>query len=332
MSREATVASAPAKVNLVLLAGAEDAEGYHPLSTVFEAVSLREYVSLEPAEETTVRTIGYRPGAAGEEPLFDALLTRRLRELDGREHLALKALRAVAPRGSGARVTVHKTVPVAGGMAGGSADAAAALVAANRFFGLALTDAELLEVGAKLGADVPACISGGISLGLGRGDRMRRLEPGTRLPTSASQWWVAVEAKEGLSTPRVFQEFDRLALHGAESRGDSVPGESLDQDLIAALTRRPLDGAVLVNELEPAAFSLRPELGVTAKALRRAGASAALLSGSGPTMLGLTSGPQEAQNLSHLVTQLPWVRRATAIWGPAVGAELETALPGWTHR
>ena len=209
--REVT-ASAPGKVNLVLRAGAPTADGYHPLATVFEALDLRETVTVRTTRTpgTTVETVAHLPGGG-----IDRATTELMRAVPARSHLAVRAARAMqrlaaaglwASTAAGLAIRVDKRVPVAGGMAGGSADAAATLVACNELWGLGLGPDRLERIGRALGADVPACLTGGIALGTGRGDRMAPLEcPGTR------HHWVIALAHEGLSTAEVFAEFDRAA-------------------------------------------------------------------------------------------------------------------------
>ncbi len=326
------IASAPGKVNLALFVGALDSSGYHPLTTVFEGISLREYVVLEETVSpgVAVETLLYRVGPELASPLFDDEGTVGFAQMDTSRHLALRAAKLFRYHGAGLKITVHKTLPVAGGMAGGSADAAAALVAGNRLSGANLTAARLEELARTLGADVPACLTGGVSLGLGRGDHMERLCTGSRTPTSQSRWWVAVFSTTGLSTPEVFERFDHASgQKPAGSLYSVVAGESLDPRLREILSA-PGDGvkAALVNDLQAPAFELRPDLAATAQVLEEAGVTW-MMSGSGPTLVALADDRQSAEQLAVELEGLPGVSGTAVMWGPGEGARLERSLPAW---
>ena len=168
-------ASAPGKVNLTLRVGAPTPDGYHPLVTVFEALSLRETVTVRTSKTPGVRveTVAYLSDGS-----VDEATTRAMADVDPATHLAVRAARVLqrlaaagpwASTAAGLSIRVDKRVPVAGGMAGGSADAAAALVACNELWELGLGSEQLQAIGRSLGADVPACLVGGIALGTGRG-------------------------------------------------------------------------------------------------------------------------------------------------------------------
>ena len=322
------IASAPGKINLALLVAPPDHSGYHPLSSVFEAISLREWVTvrrLGEGEGHRVSTWVYRVPQCEGEPRFDAAATAKFARFDGPDHLALKAARALAPSGVGVQVDVHKTLPVAGGMAGGSADAAAALIAVNDLLDLRLGEAQLEEVGRGLGADVPACLVGGLSLGVGRGDHMSALSPGSDIPGKTSQWWVAAFATEGLSTPKVFGEFDRLGAPGGS--GAEIP--AIAPWRLEALRDPSTVKEALRNDLTGAATSLRPELSEIGEACVRAGAKTWLLSGSGPTVLALVENQLSGCQVAKHVATHPQVASTTVMWGPALGAQVEDALPRW---
>lgn len=369
------IASAPGKINLALLVGAPTPDGYHPLSSIFEAVSLREYVVVEDvtgavsagagpgpgsgaesgagvgcagADQTpriTVKTSMYRQAPSssdrdnrdpfGGSLLFDEGATAVSSNFDGPGHLAVRAANLLAREGQSLQITVHKALPVAGGMAGGSADAAATLVAMNELNKLGKTTAELAVLGASLGADVPACVVGGLALGIGRGDRMEPLAPGTQAPTAHSRWWVAAFATQGLSTPQVFKAFDEKLGAGsavtlAGIAGDSVPGSSIDAALLRGLRLPGSEvGDWLVNELEPTVFELRPELVEVGAAMKDLGAQAWMLSGSGPTIVGLAATQEQARVIAEGVASLPQVRDTAVVWGPGVSARVERSLPPW---
>lgn len=321
--REVT-ASAPGKVNLVLRAGAPTADGYHPLATVFEALDLRETVTVRTTRTpgTTVETVAHLPGGG-----IDRATTELMRAVPARSHLAVRAARAMqrlaaagpwASTAAGLAIRVDKTVPVAGGMAGGSADAAATLVACNELWGLGLGPDRLERIGRALGADVPACLTGGIALGTGRGDHMAPLEcPGTR------HHWVIALAHEGLSTADVFAEFDRAAQGAPAPAAQGAPAAPTDEELADLTGPARLAGPRLVNDLTAAALSLRPELGGTLNAARAAGALAAIVSGSGPTVAALASSPDHADEIAERLAAAPAVARVLTATGPAPGARVD---------
>lgn len=347
------IASAPGKVNLGLWVGPIESSGYHPLTTVFESVAMREYVEAEAGddvgsdERVCVQTLVYRLAPSAREPRFDRDLTREFASLDGPANLAARAAQALRPAGVSLRLTIHKTLPVAGGMAGGSADAAAALTAVNHLLELRLTDEDLAERGRHLGADVPACLLGGVSLGLGRGDRMRMIASGTARPTSQSRWWTLVFAEKGLSTPRVFAEFDRLSMAvsgtteatapNASSGSTSPmppaltnPGETIGSRELLGLSRKGTGIAgALHNALAPAAFSLRPELEEIGSRCLAAGATKWMLSGSGPTVAALCETRDQARRVSEELVGAPAVRGTAVTWGPARGVRTHHRLPSW---
>lgn len=321
--REVT-ASAPGKVNLVLRAGAPTADGYHPLATVFEALDLRETVTVRTTRTpgTTVETVAHLPGGG-----IDRATTELMRAVPARSHLAVRAARAMqrlaaagpwASTAAGLAIRVDKRVPVAGGMAGGSADAAATLVACNELWGLGLGPDRLERIGRALGADVPACLTGGIALGTGRGDHMAPLEcPGTR------HHWVIALAHEGLSTAEVFAEFDRAAQGAPAPAAQGAPAAPTDEELADLTGPARLAGPRLVNDLTAAALSLRPELGGTLNAARAAGALAAIVSGSGPTVAALASSPDHADEIAERLAAAPAVARVLTATGPAPGARVD---------
>ncbi len=198
-------ASAPGKVNLTLRVGAPTPDGYHPLVTVFEALNLRETVTVRTSKTPGVRveTIAYLPDGS-----IDEATTRAMADVDPQTHLAVRAARVLqrlaaagpwASTAAGLSIRVDKRVPVAGGMAGGSADAAAALVACNELWELGLAAEQLEAIGRSLGADVPACLAGGIALGTGRGDHMSILREGDE---EGRHHWVMLLSREGYPRPR----------------------------------------------------------------------------------------------------------------------------------
>ena len=318
-------ASAPGKVNLTLRVGAPTPDGYHPLVTVFEALNLRETVTVRTSKTPGVRveTIAYLPDGS-----VDEATTRAMMDVDPATHLAVRAARVLqrlaaagpwASTAAGLSIRVDKRVPVAGGMAGGSADAAAALVACNELWDLGLGDEQLHAIGRSLGADVPACLAGGIALGTGRGDHMSVLREGDEAGAEYQHHWVMLLAHEGLSTPSVFREFDRVDAAGAPALADPTPEE------ITALCGGPEElRHCLVNDLQAPALRLRPELAETIGAARDAGALAVTLSGSGPTVAALARDAEHARTLAATLSETPTVARAIPTHGPACGARIES--------
>ena len=318
-------ASAPGKVNLTLRVGAPTPDGYHPLVTVFEALNLRETVTVRTSKTPGVRveTIAYLPDGS-----VDEATTRAMADLDPATHLAVRAARVLqrlaaagpwASTAAGLSIRVDKRVPVAGGMAGGSADAAAALVACNELWDLGLGDEQLHAIGRSLGADVPACLAGGIALGTGRGDHMSVLREGDEAGAEYQHHWVMLLAHEGLSTPSVFREFDRVDAAGAPALADPTPEE------ITALCAGPESlRHCLVNDLQAPALRLRPELAETIAAATDAGALAVTLSGSGPTVAALARDAEHARALAATLSDAPTVARAIPTHGPARGARIES--------
>ncbi len=330
--REVT-ASAPGKVNLLLRCGAPTDDGYHPLVTIFECLDVREYVTVRTSRSPGVRvtTTVYRPDGS-----IDEALGAELDALPGDSHLAVRAAKALQPlaamgpwasTSAGLNITVEKHIPVAGGMAGGSADAAAALVACNELWQIGLNIDQLEAIARTLGADVPACLRGGITLGTGRGDHLRSLpEP------AEPHHWVMINSTEGLSTPEVFGALD--ALGGPLGKDGTHAWGELDepQDTECALySGGPRElAAVLDNDLYCAARTIRPELERVLDAARQAGALAAILSGSGPTCAALAEDEAHAHALADTLTSHPLraegvIKDLCVVSGPAPGARIEAA-------
>lgn len=332
------IASAPGKVNLTLRAGAPAPGGRHPLVTVFEALDVRETVRARTSRSPgiRVRTTAHRADGS-----VDVETSAALDALSARDHLAVRAARllqglaAQGPWGStaaGLTLDIDKRVPVAGGMAGGSADAAAALVACNELWGLGLSGAQLLTLGARLGADVPACLLGGVSLGRGFGDRLEPLLPGIDEGgvdadrADPGEWphhWVMAMSWEGLATPDVFHALD---AQGGPGNGGTWPALVDPTPVeLSALTgpARGLAG-VLANDLEAPARRLRPELAHTLASARAAGALGVVLSGSGPTVAALCTDADHARHVAEALRGAPTVAGVLLTRGPARGARIES--------
>ncbi|RZU15225.1 4-(cytidine 5'-diphospho)-2-C-methyl-D-erythritol kinase [Streptomyces sp. BK239] len=287
----------PAKVNVQLAVGAARADGFHELANVFLAVGLYDEVTVTPADELRITCAG--PDAA-QVPL-------------DRTNLAARAALALAERyGRDADVHLHiaKDIPVAGGMAGGSADGAGALLACDALWGTGASRDELLDICAELGSDVPFSLIGGAALGTGRGEKLTPLEVG------GTFHWVFAMAERGLSTPAVFREFDRLA------EGRDIPEPEASPDVLAALAKGDPDAlaAAVTNDLQPAALSLFPELADTLAAGRAAGALAALVSGSGPTTAFLARDPGSAAAVAEALRTSGACRSVRVATSPAAGA------------
>lgn len=294
----------PAKVNAQLAVGGLRPDGFHDLANVFLAVELYDEVTVTPADSLRITASG--PDAA-QIPL-DA------------SNLAAKAALALAARhGVSADVHIHiaKDIPVAGGMAGGSADAAGALLACDVLWGLDSPRDQLLDICAELGSDVPFSLVGGAALGRGRGELL------TPLDVRGPFHWVFAVADGGLSTPAVYRACDRLRK--ASGRGAGV-GDVPDPEPSPALLAALRDGdcralaAVLSNDLQPAAVSLRPALTATLDAGTAAGALAALVSGSGPTCAFLAASVEDARKIAAELEASGTCRTARVASGPADGA------------
>ncbi|MFJ8049400.1 4-(cytidine 5'-diphospho)-2-C-methyl-D-erythritol kinase [Streptomyces luteogriseus] len=292
----------PAKVNVQLAVGAARPDGFHDLANVFLAVGLYDEITVTPADGLRVTCDG---PDADQVPL-------------DRTNLAARAAEALAARyGRSPDVHVHiaKDIPVAGGMAGGSADGAGALVACDTLWGTGASRDELLEICAELGSDVPFSLVGGAALGTGRGERLTPLEVG------GTFHWVFAMAGRGLSTPAVFREFDRLG------EGTDIPEPVASGELLAALAKGDPDAlaAAVSNDLQPAALSLFPELAGTLAAGRAAGALTALVSGSGPTTAFLVRDPESAAAVAQALLASGTCRTVRTASGPAPGATVAAA-------
>jgi 4-diphosphocytidyl-2-C-methyl-D-erythritol kinase len=304
-------ARVPAKVNLQLSVGPLRADGYHDLVSVFHAVSLFDEVTVSRAERTSVVVSGE---GEHEVPAGSANLAVRA---------AVALAKATGRRGRGAstvKIEIRKRIPVAAGLAGGSADAAAALIACNELWGTGCSAADLSEIGAQLGSDVPFALTGGTAVGLGRGEQL------TRALVSGSYHWVLAFGASGLATPDVYASCDRLraARAGSASAPAEVPAPELDTELMAALRSGDptLVGPLLTNDLQPAALSLQPLLRRALAAGREHGALGAIVSGSGPTCAFLASDAEAASDLAVAVTGAGVCRAVVQVTGPVPGASL----------
>ncbi|HWE88043.1 MAG TPA: 4-(cytidine 5'-diphospho)-2-C-methyl-D-erythritol kinase [Pseudonocardiaceae bacterium] len=289
----------PAKVNLHLAVGDVRKDGYHELATVFQALSLTDDV-LVAAGEPGVETSGE---GAGSVPAGDG-------------NLAWKAVLALAEHvgkdPGKVRIVIRKGIPVAGGMAGGSADAAATLVGLAALWKLEIARDELATVAAKLGSDVPFMLHGGTALGTGRGERLVPV-----LSRHTFHWVIALDSR-GLRTPEVYGELDRLRAAGRSARVGAV-----EPVLEALASGDPRQLALLLgNDLQAAAVSLRPTLRRTLRAGVNAGALAGMISGSGPTCAFLCADGESAVRVAAELAGAGVCRTVRVAQGPVPGARV----------
>jgi 4-diphosphocytidyl-2-C-methyl-D-erythritol kinase len=300
-----------AKVNLQLAVGPRRADGYHDLVTVFHAVSLFDQVTVKPAARDAVTVTGED---ADQVPVDQDNLALR----------AVAALRAAVPDGGtstpGVQVTMAKRIPVAAGLAGGSADAAAALVACNELWATGLTQQQLCEVGATVGSDVAFALLGGTAVGRGRGEQLT-----PALVPSTQYHWVLAFADGQLATPEVFTALDRLRSQVVTTPETKPPG--LDAALMSALRAgdAKLVGSRLSNDLQPAAVSLFPALRKTLAAGLELGALGALVAGSGPTCVFLAANAERALELAVAMSGAGVCRSVARVTGPVPGAAVVSA-------
>ncbi|MDQ2839012.1 MAG: 4-(cytidine 5'-diphospho)-2-C-methyl-D-erythritol kinase [Actinomycetota bacterium] len=292
--RSVTV-TVPAKINLGLSVGARRPDGFHELRTIFHAVGLHDTVRASHAADLELRLSGAEStGLPADE-----------------RNLAWQAARLIAEhagRAADVRLDVDKQIPVAAGLAGGSADAAATLVACDRLWQLRLPKTELAGLAGRLGSDVSFALHGRTALGTGRGEEL------TGLAAAAELHWVLAIADGGLSTPAVYAEFDR-----------QPPSRPVDiEPLLAALAAADADrlAPLLGNDLEPAAIALAPYLRETLAAGRTAGALAGLVSGSGPTCAFLAADAGHARLLATALQDGRSCRLALAVPGGVPGASV----------
>lgn len=291
----------PAKINLHLGVGPLRGDGYHELNTVYHAISIHDELTARRGDTLTLTMEGE---GTGELALDESNLVIRATR-------ALASSVGVPPH---ARLHLRKQIPLAGGLAGGSADAAAALVACDALWGTGLSRDELAEIAAGLGSDVPFLIHGGTALGTGRGEAV---SPVLARPTV---WhWVVAVADGGLSTPVAYRELDRLRAAGAAG-----PPLGSTDTLLAALRQRDprVLAAALGNDLQDAALALRPSLAATLKAGEAAGALAGIVSGSGPTCVFLATGAADAERIATELDALDVCRQARTAHGPVAGARI----------
>jgi len=300
---DVVVARAPAKINVHLAVGPLRPDGFHELQTVYFAVSLYDTVTVEAGDGLSLALSG--EGADGDVPTDRRNLVWRAAELLAR-HGGVAA---------DAAIRIDKAIPAAAGLAGGSADAAAALVALDAFWGTGADRAQLDGLAAELGSDVPFSLHGGVALGAGRGEQLS--------PVLARRpWhWVLGIAGQGLSTPSVYAELDRLRAGGRVPDGDL---DSAPDAVLAALRSGPVSAlaAAVRNDLQAPALSLRPDLRRALRAAEEGGAEAALVSGSGPTVAALAADEHAAVRLAAVLAGAGVFRTVRVASGPVPGARV----------
>jgi 4-diphosphocytidyl-2-C-methyl-D-erythritol kinase len=292
---------APAKVNLSLAVGPLRPDGVHSIATVFHAVGIYDDLVATPLPAGSGVQITIEGDDVADVPL------------DG-TNLAVRAAHALVAHGASTDVslTIRKGIPVAGGMAGGSADAAATLVALDALFELGLGRDALTAVAATLGSDVPFALHGGTAIGSDRGSEL------TSALVRGTYHWVFVLAEQGLSTPLVYREFDRL------SEAAAVPAPRVPDDLMAALRAGdPVAlGKALHNDLQGPAVSLRPHLAQVLSIGHEFGALGGVVSGSGPTCAFLVRDDEQAVDLAVAFTATGVCRTVKRAVGPVPGARV----------
>ena len=304
MSVKSVTVRVPAKVNLQLSVGPRESDGFHNLVTVFQAISIFDdiTVTFAPAKSGVSISISgdQRHGVPADE-----------------SNLAMKAIALMAKEYDlviDAHLEIKKSIPVAGGMAGGSADAAAAIVAIDYLYSLGMSREEMSEVAAQLGSDVPFMLSGGTAIGTGHGDQL------TAALSRGTYHWVLALSSVGLSTPAVYSECDRL--RSELEIAEPATNEQLMQALLAADPKAV--GAHLINDLQAAACSLRPALRLVLDVGQEYGALGALVSGSGPTVAFLVTDEEAGLDLAVALTASGVVGSVARAYGPVAGAKVLT--------
>ena len=302
MRSRGVVARVPAKVNLQLSVGPLGSDGYHEVTTVFQAISLFDDVTVATALPGSGITISITGETSKGVPTDSS-------------NLAIKAAQLMAKTYDlppDLIIKLKKEIPVAGGMAGGSADAAGVIVGLDSLFELGISRDEMESVGSKIGADVPFSICGGVAIGTGRGDQI------TPALAKGSYNWVLALSGQGLSTPSVYQECDRLR------EGLSIATPQVSEPLMQALRAGDAKalGKALSNELQSAACSLRPALRLVLDVGVDYGALGGIVSGSGPTVAFLVTDAEHAMDLTVALSSSGVVSSVVRATGPAAGARI----------
>ena len=297
---ERAVVRVPGKINLQLSVGPLQADGYHGLATIFQAVSLFDEVKISLSDEE-----GIRISADGRHEFLPL----------NQENLAYKAAAMMMKEfelKGGIEISIKKEIPISGGMAGGSADAGATIVGIDHLFSLGMKRDAMERLGSTLGADVPFTISGGTAIGTGRGDQI------TPVLARGTYNWVLALSSSGLSTPAVFKECDRLR------EGLQVSQPHVSDKLMQALGSGDSValGAALSNDLQAASCSLKPALRLILDVGMDYGALGGLVSGSGPTVAFLAENEEHALDLVVALTSSGVVGNVHRVSGPVPGARV----------
>jgi len=306
MSTRGVVVRTPAKVNLQLAVGPLGEDGFHEVTTVFQAISLFDDVTIKFAKENSGTTLTLSGATSNGVPVDD-------------ENLAVRAAKLMAEKFdliSDLAIHLKKEIPVAGGMAGGSADAAGVIVAMDALFEVGLSRDEMEVIAAQLGSDVPFGISGGIAIGRGRGDQL------TPALSRGNYHWVLALSGQGLSTPAVYQECDRLR------EGLDIARPQVSDSMMQALRAGDAValGAALSNDLQAAACSLRPALRLVLDVGRDYGALGGIVSGSGPTVAFLVEDEERSMDLTVALSSSGVVAGVVRASGPVHGARVVETL------
>lgn len=302
MAKESVTVRVPAKVNLQLSVGPREDDGYHNLVSVFQAISIFDDLTItksQPGSGITISVIGDHTHGVPED----------------HTNLAVKAAQLIASEYEitiDAHIEVKKSIPVAGGMAGGSADAAATILAIDHLYELNMSRDEQHDFAASLGSDVPFMLNGGTAIGQGHGDQL------TSALSRGIYHWVLALSSVGLSTPAVYAECDRLRAE----RDVSPPriSDQLMQALLAGDAKAV--GASLSNDLQNAACTLRPALSLVLDVGQEYGALGAIVSGSGPTVAFLVADEEAGLDLAVALTSSGVVGSVARAFGPVHGAKI----------
>lgn len=302
-------ASAPGKINIFFKVGSLKNDGYHDVLSIYQALDIRETVKVADSSRWTVSV----SGALSDEQIA-AVPT-------GEDNLVVRAAKSIGQLAKITRIPelsfeITKNVPVAGGMGGGSADAAAAMLAVDELWDTRIDGETLMKAAAELGADIPFALLGGTALGIGRGDKLDSIEEVKKLH------WVLVPMDAGLSTPRVYAKLDEMRAAAGQDP-TLVPAPEVPQELINALVHGDAREVAkhLHNDLQDAAVALMPELSITMHAGLAAGALAAMVSGSGPTIAMLAESEDAAESIANHLAFEGYI--AIPTFGPAKGTLLE---------
>jgi len=306
MKYAGVITRVPAKINLQLLVGPLADDGFHEVATVFQAVSIYDDVTIKAGAKGAGISVSVMGTTSNGVPADASNLAHRAAELMIRRCKLSRDL----------SISIKKEIPVAGGMAGGSADAAATIVGIDALFDLGLSRDELEHIAAELGSDVPFGISGGIALGRGRGDQL------TPVLSKGTYHWVLATSSQGLSTPAVYAECDRLR------EGLQIARPQISDAMMQALRAGDATalGSAMTNDLQSAACSLRPALRLVLDVGKDYGALGGIVSGSGPTIAFLVDDEEKSLDLTVALSSSGVVAGVMRASGPVHGARVIETL------